>query len=380
MQSPNRKRSLPAEEGACSSVSPPPHSREEEYSSKTGINFTGTSPYEEWCCHLIYDGGSHDAASGVIVKLNYPPEKLHTHLPGLRPIKEYPKVYGSVKTSYILITCHRVIPGMSYLKGWSLDVGIEKSISKSLLEHLVCGAVSCCGENGFISGGPLKPDEETSVFSPHQNGRCLLDLDFTILFLNPEFEKHVLNRKGVHTEPPEINLNLKTERHQQLQLYQHEQHRVVPIPLTSDRVQSRAQDSSLSTCTLSDEIKVHKTLQVIDYTRTESKLTQCCSGSPLFSCDPDSDETLVGIHVKADSDCSGSGITIYGIFQLLKGMYTACKCILGGRCQCFVLKLHPVMFLYLCDIPANDGLSILCVCTLRAACSLLCCHGTCRCS
>ena len=292
-------------------------SGEEENVSQSGVKFTGTSSYEEWCCLLKYDGDSQNiTASGVIVKLNYPPEELHSHLPGLRPMKRYPRKYGSIQTSYILITCHHTIPGRSYLKGWSLNVSLGKPITFTL-DSLVCGAVSCCGENGFISSGPLKPAEETAVFSPHLNARCLLDLDFTILFLNPAFEKHVLSRKGVQTEPPEINLDLKADSHQQLQLYQRERNKVVPIPLTSVRVQS--QDSSLST--LSDEIEVHKTLEVIDYTQSESKLTQCCSGSPLVSCDPDSGETLVGIHVKADSDRSGSGITIYGIFQLLKGEY-----------------------------------------------------------
>ena len=315
MQGPNRRSSLPAEGRACRSVTTPPHSREEKYSSKSGIKFTGISPCEEWCCRLKYDGGFHDAASGVIVKLNYPPEKLHTHLPGLRPMKEYPKEYGSVETSYILITCHRVIPGMSYLKGWALEVGLGKSRLKSPLKHLVCGAVSCCGENGLISSGPQKPTKETPVSYPHQNDHCSLGLDFTILFLNLAFEKIV--KKGAQTEPPEINLSLRAGKNQQLQLlqYQREPRKVVPIPLS---VTVQPQDTP--PCKLNDEIEVHKTLQVIHYTQSGSKLTQCCSGSPLVSCDSDS-ETLVGIHVNADSDLSGSGITIYGIFQLLKGKY-----------------------------------------------------------
>ena len=309
MQSPIRRSSEPAEEGARGSVSP---------KSPAGIKFTGTSPYEEWCCRLYKnDGGSQDAASGVIVKLNYSPEELHTCLPGLKPMKLYPKEYGSVETSYILITCHRVIPGMSYLKGWSLDVGLGKSRLKSPLKQLVCGAVSCCGDNGFISSGPLKPaDSAVHVFSTHPKDDCLLDLDFTILFLNSAFEKLV--KKGVQTEPPEINLNLKAERHQRLQLYQRERHKVVPIFLN---VRVQQQDSSCSA--LEDEICAYKTLEVIHYIQSESKLTQCCSGSPLVSCGLNGDETLVGIHVKAGSDCdgSGSGVTINGIFQLLKGKY-----------------------------------------------------------
>ena len=328
MQSYNERSSQSTEQGACGSVSPQWHSREEEH-SKTGIRFTGTSLYEEWCCHLKkHDGGSSSqevTASAVIVQLDYPPKEFHTHLPGLRPMKKYPKEYGSVETSYILITCHRVIPGMSYLKGWSLDVGLGKSRLKSplKLQGLVCGAVSCCGENGFISSGPLKPTKETAVFSSHLNGRCWLDLDFTILFLNPTFEKLILNRKGVQTEPPEINLNfLEAEKHKQLQLYQRERrYKVEPI---SPWIGVQPQDSSLST--LKDEICVHKALQVIHYTQSDSKFTQCCSGSPLVSCDPDGAETLVGIHVKAGSDYDGSGVTIYGIFQLLKGKHVATTC------------------------------------------------------
>ena len=300
-------------------MSPQPHSRGSS-KSKPGIKFTDTRPYEEWCCHLKNDEGSQDiAASGVIVKLNYTPEELNIHLPGLRPIKTYPKKYASVKTSYMLITCHHVIPGMSYLNGWNLDIGLGKSRLKPpvKLQGLVCGAVSCCGEDGFISSGPLKPAEKTAVFSTHLNDRCWLDLDFTILFLNPTyFEKLLSNRKGAHIEPPEINLNLTTEKHVQLQLYQRERHKIVPISLS---VRVQPQDSSPST--LKGEIRVYRTLKVIHYTRSEGQLTQCCSGSPLVSCDPDSDTTLVGIHTKAGSDFSGSGITIYGIFQLLKGKY-----------------------------------------------------------
>ena len=230
----------------------------------------------------------------------------------------------------MLITCHHVIPGMSYLNGWNLEVGLGKSRLKSpvKLQGLVCGAVSCCGEDGFISSGPLKPAEETTVFSPHLNDRCWLDLDFTILFLNPA--KLLLNRKGAHIEPPEINLNLTAEKHVQLQLYQRERHKIVPIPLRvqpqdsvrvqpQDSVRVQPQDSSPST--LKDEIKVYKTLQVIHYKQSEGQLTQCCAGSPLVSCDPDSDTTLVGIHTKAGSNVRGSGTTLYGIFQLLKGKY-----------------------------------------------------------
>ena len=216
-----------SDEGVDSTTSSQLSSGEEENVSKSGVKFTGTSPYEEWCCLLKYDGDSQNiTASGVIVKLNYPPEELHSHLPSLRPMNRYTTKYGSVQTSYILITCHHTIPGMPYLKGWSLDVSLGKPITFTL-DSLVCGAVSCCGENGFILSGPLKPAEETAVFSPHLNARCLLDLDFTILFLNSAFEKHVLSRKGVQTEPPEINLDLKAESHQQLQLYRRERNKVV---------------------------------------------------------------------------------------------------------------------------------------------------------
>ena len=353
-----QKRSLSTEEGAYGLSVSPQQATREEYFSKLGIESSGT--YEDWCCHLKYVTGSQvvtRTASGVLVNLNYTPEELHAHLPGLKPMKKYPE-YGSVQTSYILITCHHTIPGMSYLKGWSLSVGLGKAKSKSPLKSLVCGAVSCCGENGLISSGPFKPQKEKAVFSPHLNSCCSLDLDFIILFLNSAFEKLVSNRKGVQTRLPKIILNLLTaENHRQLQLYQRERHGVVPIPLS---VEGQPQDSSPSTLkgeieaekyrqlqlyqrerrhgvvpispngvepqdsspsTLKGEIESHKTLQVIHYTRSKGPLTQCCSGSPLVSCDPDSDTTLVGIHTKASSDFRGSGITVYGIFELLKGKY-----------------------------------------------------------
>ena len=234
-------------------------------------------------------------------------------------MEKYSKEYGSVQTSYALITCHHTIPGMSNLNGWNLKFELGKSILRSPLKSLVCGAVSCCGENGLISSGPLKPMKgNTAGFSPHLNRYCCLDLDFTVLFLNSTFERFVLNRKGVQTRLPEINLNLlRAENHRQLQLYQRERHGVVSIPLTSVSVQP--QDSSPNT--LKEEIEAHKIRQVIHYTQSEGQLTQCHSGSPLVSCDPDSDTTLVGIHTKAGSDFWGSGITVYGIFELLKGKY-----------------------------------------------------------
>ena len=101
--------------------------------------------------------------------------------------------------------------------------------------------------NGFISCSKQKPDEETAVFFSHPNDRCLLDLDFTILFLNSAFEKLV--KKGVQSEPPELDISLKAETNQPLQLYQCERCKVtvVPIPLS---VRVPPQDSSLNTLNL----------------------------------------------------------------------------------------------------------------------------------
>ena len=144
---------------------------------------------------------------------------------------------------------------MSHLsmKGWNLKVGSEKS---RLLKLLVCGAVSCCGENGLISSGPNKPTKETPVFSTHLNGCCRLDLDFTILFLTPNFEKLVVlsKTKAVQTRLPVINLNLlKAEKYRQLQLYQRER-RYEVVPISPNGVEP--QDSSPST--LKGEIEAHK--------------------------------------------------------------------------------------------------------------------------
>ena len=224
------------------------------------------------------------------------------------------KEYGSVQTRYMLITCHHTIPGMSYLNGWRLVVGLGKTPKTfNRLQDLVCGAVSCCGENGFISSGPLQPTEKAPVFSSHLNKRCCLGLDFTILFLNQAIEKFVSNRRGVQTKPVDINLKfLKAETYEHLQLYQHEQ------PITEVRISPSVgiKPHDILVSTLKDEICVYKTLQVVQYTQSERQITQFCSGSPLVH----GYETLVGIHVEGDAG-SGAGVTIYGIFQLLKGEY-----------------------------------------------------------
>ena len=152
------------------------------------------------------DGGLQDAGSGVIVKLAATPAELMSCLPGLKPSVAK---YGPLQTSYVLITCHHIIPAASaaHLRGLYLDLGLGKEHIYRL-ESLVCGAVSCCGKDGIISSGPDPLDKQKEILLPHQNSTsanpCYFTLDFTMLFLNNDFARRILSEIAV----PELSLNI----------------------------------------------------------------------------------------------------------------------------------------------------------------------------
>lgn len=134
--------------------------------------------------------------SGVIFEFPTPHSKLQSCFPGLQKLKSPPE------TSYALLTCHHTIPDGSQisLQGWSIFVGPGKKMIK--LDTIVCGAVSCCGEDGIISFSSKK--SEVAVLLPHQTGCCKLKLDFTILFLNQYFERQFVN-EVMHLPPTTEN-------------------------------------------------------------------------------------------------------------------------------------------------------------------------------
>ena len=208
---------------------------------------------------------------------------------------------------------------MSDVPQWSLDIGLGK---KHKLINLVCGAVSCCGEDGIISSGPdRKPQRE--VFSPHQNSSCYLELDFTMLFLNAQFEKKIWNKSSFL----EIDIDVpKFEKKQELKLYQQTERELTITPLQPE-IKSGLDTSSLAPQQLREEIQMHREFQLIRYTESEGQhtITQSSSGSPVVYYDAINEKaTLVGIHV-GESQSNGStnyyAVTTYEIFQLLRGKY-----------------------------------------------------------
>ena len=155
---------------------------------------------------MRHDGAFQDAGSGVIVKLAATHEEL-SRLPGL---KRSVAKYGQLQTSYVLITCHHIIPAASAadLKGLHLDLGLGEEHTHRL-ELLVCAAVSCCGKDGIISSGPDPQHVHERIFLPHQNSTsdnpCYFTLDFTMLFLNKKFQT-ILSKHKIAV--PELSLNI----------------------------------------------------------------------------------------------------------------------------------------------------------------------------
>lgn len=291
--------------------------------------------------------------SGVIFEFPTPHSKLQSCFPGLQKLKPPPE------TSYALLTCHHTIPDGSQisLQGWSIFVGPGKKMIK--LDTIVCGAVSCCGEDGIISFSSKK--SEVAVLLPHQTGCCKLKLDFTILFLNQYFERQFVKRGNASSPRPlkikipsdsadlsdlkavlrqiECTSNTEADTKGRLYLCHREEGEVVCcLPVKIEQGVTAHSDAS-ATLRLDDEINVYRKLQKICYIESEAsgEIIEGYSGSALVYYDPDTnDPHLVGIHVGVDETTSGEtrwyiGLTIHTILQLLR----------GNTAAFFALMKHP---------------------------------------
>ena len=300
---------------------------------------SSNDPITTWSCSLKYSGfGGTMCGSGVIIEFGTPHSKLQSCFPGLQKLKAPPE------TSYALLTCHHTIPDGSTtsLQGWNIVVGPGKKTQR--LDAIVCGAVSCCGEDGIISFSSKKSD--VAVLLPHQTGCCKLKLDFTILFLNQNFERQIVKR--VSPRPLKIDIpsdssdlsGLQAVLHQiestsnnneadttgRLHLCRREEVEVVCIPVEIEQGAAAHGDAS-ATLRLDDEINTHRKLLKICYTEPEAsgEIVEGYSGSALVYYDPETnDPCLVGIHVGVDEKTSGEaqwyiGLTIQTILQLLRG-------------------------------------------------------------
>ena len=306
-------------------------SGEQQINEDASMKHGSTSrPYEDCCCRLKNGGaqGLQDAAtgSGVIVKLTSTPGSatLMSCLPCLEQAESVEK-YGSLQTSYVLITCHHIIPGMSHLKGWYLDLGLGK---KHRLESIVCRVVSCCGEDGIISSGSNPTDDQQELFSAHQNSpdSCYINLDFSMLFLNEKFqEKKFLSKTAVI---PELNLDIpKPNKQLPLQLYRRVGQKITVVPLVQQDSHTQSPLPDHEPWQLRDEIETHKLKEfhLIQYTPINDYMIEegpSAAGSPVVYYDlVNKTAHLIGIHVGGAHDKGYYGVTTYEIFELLKGKY-----------------------------------------------------------
>ena len=287
--------------------------------------------------------------SGVIVEFDVSPTELQSQLPGLQKLSSPPE------TCYALLTCHHTIPDWQATQGgWWLYVGSGKRAAHKL-DGLVCGVISCCGENGIISSGSNRSN--VPVLLPHQKEVCRLKLDFTMLLLNQYFERQVMKR-GM-PRPPRVHIprfpelsgpqaifsrivsDAASGTEDRMQLYHREEADIVILPVEIDQCLSTNTGSD-SHQQLKDEIATYKKYQRIHYTQSvgSGEIVAGYSGSALVYYYPDTEETqLVGIHVgiatdeeENDTHTPGHGwyigVSIYGIFQLLSGRYFIITCYL----------------------------------------------------
>ena len=162
------------------------------------------NPYSVWTCRLTRQERS--MGLGVIVQLDSEDKQLQSLLPCLGKKLSQQKV--DLQTNYALLTCHSnldVEDGAESkhfdLKGVQACVGPVRDtvFRKIALEDCVSCAVSCCGPNSMLMLSSSVPAAYTLL--PHTNGRCPIDYDFVILFLNEQFEP------GETTLPPVVNVS-----------------------------------------------------------------------------------------------------------------------------------------------------------------------------
>ena len=303
-----------------------------------------TDSIATWSCYLKYEGiGGRLNGSGVIVEFDVPHTELQALLPSLQNLST------PLETRYALLTCHHTIPDLQSTApgGWWMFVGSgKKTVYK--LDSLVCGVVSCCGENGVISFGPNRSNAHVPVLMPHQNECCTLNLDFTMVFLNQSFEKQVM-KKGMPS-PPQVHVpsscilrdpqalfcpiesDAASGTEARMELYHREESEVVIHSVTTDQCLATSTVGDDSRQQLEKEVAQYKQYQSIHYT-VPGDIVEGYSGSALVYYDPVTEESrLVGIHVgtATEEEKGGAhttacdqyiGVSIHGIMQLLSGRY-----------------------------------------------------------
>ena len=259
---------------------------------------------------------------------------------------------GELQTEYALITSHDTIPGLSLaeLKNerWTISCqGIQGGEEQTLCD-LICGVISCCGPESLFAGH----SDDAKVFLAHRGHvSCDIQLNITILFLNHEFEKKLLqgvqgsNDANVVFLPMTVSVEecldqkAYTRKYEQIitggstpvQLYYCDGIQSVSSkPISIVEQQGTAGQSTTEVSLEQPNTSEHEqalALNISDFEKLKKvKLNSLVEteyhGSPVVYINPDTNESsVIGVHV-GDTDQKGRDVVItwHGILKMLQGL------------------------------------------------------------
>ena len=252
---------------------------------------------------------------------------------------------GELQTDYALVTSHHTIPGLSLAdlktEGWRVSCQGIKNGEEQTLSDLICGVISCCGPESLFAGHT----GNAKVFLAHGGHvSCDIHLNITILFLNHEFEKKLLQGVQESNDVPvtvsvEECLDQKayTQKYEQIitgstpfQLYCCDGIQSVNSKPISIVEQSTSEQSTTEVSIEQPNTSGHKqplSQEISDFENLKKvKLNSLVGtehhGSPVVYIDPDTNESsVIGVLV-GDTDQKGRDVVItwHGILKMLQGL------------------------------------------------------------
>lgn len=297
------------------------------------------------CCCFVENDRDQINGSGIIFRFtaasgaDLTPQELQKRLPGVNV-----DLAGRLETTWAILVCHRVVPGIDGGEPLSshLKIGPKlhfkqchgDEVHTLHLHEMVSGSVSCCGKHCIINMGTgdnvLRSPHGPYVTLPDGKPRrnyCTIDLDFTILFINEQFEEKI---NQLIPEPVTIPCD-RVLLNEQLQLLKSS----LCMCYVCDRtglVKQQAIELCVSnepllfpeapTGSLRDKINKFKAVQRLHYNYSDTKGSKTPPGGPIFLNKEDGSAELLGFHVQNSEDSLvGTCNTIYGIVCLLQGKY-----------------------------------------------------------
>ena len=257
---------------------------------------------EDWykrvaCCQLKSNRG---IGQGLLVDIGQVNEAL-----GLQP----PAVAA-------LLTNHHIIPGMSYVQDWELQVGqggskkMFKLNSKSSFIH----CFSCCGPDG-ISGREAHFQRSTND-SPTL---CPVGGDFTLLILSQGFASELGSKL---CETPVLLPPLVTEKEE----YQFEEFCILRRnfeigTIYAEPINLETITTTISNPSLQREIDAYKCSLCYSDSWITTKIGRGSSGSGIFCRNKAGEIRLKGIHVSSGVDDTHIhyGLTVQAIVHSIVG-------------------------------------------------------------